>query len=175
MARNGIDIKMTLPSDAELKRLFNAVPLLERNKVFDATLRAGGNEIAKRARQLAPRSSKTGSAKKWSKKMLVDGGTGGTPRSKAEKPLWKTIALVVRKYGTGGVSVVGPKWPEGNKAYFNTSPSGRKQVLWGTRTGRAVVPIRNWIVQAFDETKQLQLSAMKKKLRQKMQEIWERG
>lgn len=175
MAKNRVDVRIDMPSDAELSRMFDAVPLLDRHQVFDKVLRAGARPVVTRAKQLAPRSSKTGSKDKWSKKMLVDGGAGGTPRGKAETPLWKTIALVVRKYMKGGVSVVGPKWPEGNKAYFNTGPSGRRQFLWGRNTGVVVAQIRNWIVQAFEETKPLQLSAMKKKLRQLMQEIWERG
>lgn len=172
---NRVDIKMDIPSDAELKRMFDAVPLLHRHQVFDKTLRAGSRPVVTRAKQLAPRSSATGTTDKWSAKMLVDGGTGGTPRSKGETPLWKTIAQVVRKYTTAGVAVVGPKWPEGNKAYFNTGPNGRRQFFWGTDTGLVVAQIRNWIVQAFDETKAAQLSAMKKKLQQLMREIWERG
>lgn len=173
MARNGIDIRMNLPTDAELSKMFDAVPILERHRVSDRVVRAGGNVIAKRARQLAPQSAKTGSTKKWSKKMFIDGGTGGTARKKGEKPLWKTIKLIVRKgRNAGAISVVGPEWPEGNKAYFNTSPKGRKQVLWGKRTGKVVAQIRNWIVQAFDETKTQQLAAMKKTLMRAMDGVW---
>jgi hypothetical protein len=80
------------------------------------------------------------------------------------------------------LAVIGPRWPKGNKAYFNTSPKGNAGHRWGkagqqyqrTRNGRtetytaiAAKPrsqIRNWIVQAFDETKSQQLAAMKAKL-----------
>lgn len=173
--RNKLDIRIDMPTDAELERMFHAVSVLDRYQVFDKTLRAGSRPVVARARQLAPRSSATGTTDKWSRKMLVDGGTGGAPRSRGETPLWKTIALVIRKYTRAGVSVVGPKWPEGNKAYFNTGPSGRRQFFWGDDTGLVVAQIRNWIVQAFDETRALQLAAMKKKLQQLMREIWERG
>lgn len=172
---NSIDIKLELPTDAELAAMFDAVPVLERYKVGDKVTRAGGAVIVKRARQLAPRSDRTGSVKRWSKKMYEDGGTGGTPRKQNEMPLWKTIAQVVRTYGKGqAFTVVGPKWPEGSKAYFNTGPDGRRKFLWGKDTETTVPAIRNWIVQAFDETKDRQLSAMKAKLKTLMDEIWKR-
>lgn len=170
---NKLDVKINLPSDAELKRMFDAVPILERYGVSDKVVRAGAKPIVDRARKLAPRSASTGSTELWSKKMFVDGGTGGTPRSRNEKPLWKTIKLVVRKYSrAAAISVIGPEWPDGNKVFFNVSNGGRKQVLWGKRTGRTIPAIRNWIVQAFDETKTQQLSLMKAKLRSLMDDIW---
>jgi hypothetical protein len=161
---NKLDVKINLPSDAELKRMFDAVPVLERYSVSDKVVRAGAKHIVNRARQLAPRSTQVDREK----------------RSKSQRasadwnyPLWKTIKLVVRKYArAAGVGVVGPEWPKGNKAYFNTSPRGRQQVLWGKRTGRTIPQIRNWIVQAFDETKQKQLASMKSKLKELMDDIW---
>lgn len=161
---NKLDVKMDLPIDAELKRMFDAVPQLERYRVSDQVVRAGARPIVKRARQLAPRSTAESRAKRSSNQ-----------RQSADwdYPLWKTIKLVVRKYArAAGVGVVGPEWPKGNKAYFNTSPSGRRQVLWGRPTGRVVPPIRNWIVQAFDETRNEQLGLMKAKLKSLMDDIW---
>lgn len=156
-----------LPSDAQLRAMFDAVPILERHQVADKTVRAGAKPVVTRARQLSPRSSKTGSAKKRSKAQQASADWN--------TPLYKTIKQVVRKYSANAFAVVGPKWPEGNKAYFNTSPGGRKQVLWGKPTGKTIAAIRNWIVQAFDETKPQQLSAMKTKLRALMDEVWSRG
>ena len=163
---------MDLPTDAELRQMFDAVPQLKRYSVGDKVVRAGGAVVVKRARQLAPRSSRTGSTQKWGKSMFVDGGTGGTARSRSEKPLWKTIKQVVRKYSANAASIIGPEWPDGNKVYFFSSPKGRREVLWGTRTGRTII-VRNWIVQAFDETRSEQLRVMKTKLQQLMREIWE--
>lgn len=154
---NKLDIKIEMPNDAELNRMFDAVPQLERYRVLDQVVRAGAIPVRKRARQLAPRSTKADRDKR-----------SKNQRSEADwdYPLWKTVKYVVRKYGKRiGIAVVGPEWPGGNKAYFNTSPSGREQVLWGRRTGRTIPQIRNWIVQAFDETKPQQLAAMKAKLR----------
>lgn len=165
--RNGIDIKFKLPTDKELDRMFDAVPFLERYRVGDQVVRAGARPIVQRARQLAPRSTKAMRDKR--------------SKSQQQKANWnirlyRTIAFVVRKYGRGSAtSVIGPKWPDGNKAYFNTSPRGRKQVLWGRVTGVTRPQIRNWIVQAFDETRPQQLAAMRKKLKQLIDQGFTRG
>jgi hypothetical protein len=168
----GIDFDMKgFPTDAEIEKMFNAVPILERYVVQSATVRAGGRIVTKRARQLAPRSSNTGSKDKWSKSMYT-GSESRSARKVSEVPLWKTVKQVVRKGRYSSLAVIGPEWPKGNKAHFNTSPSGRRQVLWGTHTGKIVPQIRNWIVQAFDETRPQQLAAMKRKLKQLMAEVW---
>lgn len=162
---NKLDIRMNLPTDAEINRMFNAVPILDRFQVTDQVVRAGAKPIVQRARQLAPRSTPEARAKRSTKQKAA---------ADWDYPLWKTIKMVVRKYARVSVSVVGPEWPKGNKAYFNTSPGGRKQVLWGRVTGVIVPQIRNWIVQAFDETKPQQREAMRKKLRVLMDQIWKR-
>jgi hypothetical protein len=163
---NRIDLNMDkMPTDAELKRMFDAVPILEQYKVSDKVVRAGSAPIVTRARQLAPRSTPEDRAKRSKKQRAA---------ADWDHPLWKTIKRVVRKYKNArGIAVVGPEWPKGNKAYFNTSPRGRRQVLWGRSTGRTIAQVRNWIVQAFDETKPQQLAAMKAKLKTLMREIWE--
>lgn len=163
MTKIELDLK-GLPSDAELNAMFNAAPKLERFGVADKAARAGGSVVVKRARQLAPRSSKTGSTRKRS----------GSQRELADwdYPLWKTIKQVVRKYSYNASAIVGPEWPKGNKVYFNTGPNGRREVLWGRVTGRTVPQVRNWIVRAFDETRPAQLEAMKKKLRSTLDQVW---
>lgn len=187
---NGIDLRFDLPTDKELDAMFDAVPVLERHRVADQVVRAGARPIITRARQLAPRSSRTGSKKKWSANMYAGTAKSGS-RSASEKPLWKTIKQVVRKgKRAGAISVVGPEWPEGNKAYFNTSPNGNVGRHWGIEgqkypkknggfhtagPAKARPQIRNWIVQAFDETKPQQLDAMKKKLQKLMDKVWKRG
>jgi len=164
MASIDLDTK-NLPTDAELEQMFDAVPILKRHSVSDKTVRAGAKPIVKRARQLAPRSSKTGSAKKRSKNQRKGADW--------ETPLWKTIKMVVRKYSANAAAIVGPEWPAGNKAYFNTSPRGRRKFLWGKDTGETVPQIRNWIVKAYDETRPEQLKAMKDKLTQLMKQVWQ--
>ena len=162
---NKLDIRHNLPTDNELGRMFNAVPILDRHKVADKVLTAGAQPIVKRARQLAPRSSQEDRDKR-SAKQRASGDW--------DYPLWKTIKRVIRKYRTGGYAAVGPEWPKGNKAYFNTSPSGRREYFWGKASGRTRVTVRNWIVQAFDETRSDQLGSMKTKLKAVMDGVWKR-
>jgi hypothetical protein len=163
---NKIDLRLNLPSDSELAAMFDAVPVLERAEVSYHTLRAGVNPLVKRARQLSPRSTK---------EMRDKRSASQRKQADWDYPLWKTIKLVVRRGRRGaGFAVVGPEWPKGNKAYFNTAPKGRRQIFWGVASGATVPQIRNWIVQAFDETKSQQLLAMKVKLKLLMDQIWKR-
>lgn len=167
MAKNALDFQF--PTDAEIKRMFDAVPVLERYGVADKVVRAGSDVVLQRARQLTPRSSPEDRRKRSS-----------TQRQAADwdYPLHRAMARVVRKYRRArGVAVIGPRWPKGNKAYLFTSPSGRKRVFWGhlPRLGglSAIAPqVRNWIVQAFDETRGEQNAVMKATLKRLMDEIW---
>lgn len=155
MAKNSLDIKISLPSDEELRRMFDMVPKLEQYKVGDTAVKAATEAVIKRAQELAPR-DRAGHGKKRSK----------AQRDKANwnVPLWKTIKRVIRKYQRGTVGVIGPEWPQGNKAYFNTSPKGRRVFYWGKDAGKTAAQIRNWIVDAFEQTRPQQLAAMKSKL-----------
>jgi hypothetical protein len=167
MAKNGLDLKFDLPTDAELSAMFDMVPKLERYKVGDKVVRAGAKIVEKAAIELTPRSARTGSAKKRSLKQWRE--------ADYEYPLWKTIKYVVRKYQKHTQGVIGPEWPKGNKAYFNTSPKGRVKVLWGKHTGQIVAQIRNWIVQAFDETRPQQVDAMKTQLEKSLDELFKKN
>jgi hypothetical protein len=156
-------IKLNLPSDADLNKRFDAVPILERHKVGDKVIREGTKPVVKRARELAPR-DRVGNSKKRSKNQKESANW--------TIPLWRTIAQVVRKYDVRTTGVVGPKWPDGNKAYFNTSPAGRRVWYWGKNTGKVAAQIRNWIVDAFEQTRSQQLDAMKQKLKSLMDQVW---
>lgn len=170
----GISFKMDFPTDAELNRMFDAIPKLEKFGVLDKAIRPAAKIVAKRAGQLAP-PEKPRSEKEKNKRSI-------SQRSEANWniPLRSTIGLVVRKYQNRyGMAVIGPKWPQGNKAYFNTSPKGNKGHLWGyagqsypRRDGKVHIAaaakpraqIRDWIVQAFDETRPQQLASIKEEL-----------
>ena len=160
---NKLDLKIEFPSDAELKKMFDAVPRLQRYNVSDKAVNAAARIVARRAKQLAPRQTAQQRKKRSAKQ---------AKEANWNIPLYQTIAVVVRKYAINAAGIVGPKWPDGNKAYFNTGPGGRRQVLWGKHTGVVVPQIRNWIVKAFDETKTQQLEAMKKSLKKSMKELW---
>jgi hypothetical protein len=164
---NEIDLAFDLPSQADIDKMFHVVPKIERYKALDKVVSAGAKVIAKRARELAPRSAQTGSAKKRTAKQWQEADW--------EYPLWKTIKHIVRKYQYHAHGVVGPEWPKGNKAYLNTSPKGRVKVLWGKKTGQIVPQVRNWIVQAFDETRPQQLDAMRKELNKFVEQLFSKN
>lgn len=150
---NGLDFKFKLPTDAELDRMLNMGPKLKQYQVADKAVTAAATVLVERAKALTPRGDLTGNSAKRSQKQRAEADW--------DYPLHKAIKKVTRRYDRASVAVVGPEWPKGNKAYFNTSPKGRVQWFWGRKTGAIVPQIRNWIVQAFDETKPMQLSAMK--------------
>jgi hypothetical protein len=171
---NSLDLKFDLPTDAELDSMFNMVPQLEKYNVQDKVIRAGVAPVVAKARQLAPRSNEK-SRNKRSRKQQAEADWN--------YPLWKSIKYVIRKYQKHGIGVIGPEWPKGNKAYFNTSPKGRKRILWGKlpdpespKPLSSIAPqIRNWIVEAFDTTKAQQLSAMKVKLEELLEQIFKKN
>lgn len=165
-----------MPTDAEIRRMFDAVPILERYKVADQVVRAGSKPIMTRARQIVP--EQIGKRELTSEEQ--DAGFG--------KPLKTTIKQVVRTGSSrnkgGGVAVVGPEHTgpngAGGKAYLlaEHKTNTRRRVLWGKEPvtlSKFAVKIRNFMNQAFDETKSQQLSAMSAKLRKVMEDIWKRG
>lgn len=164
MARkNGLDIKISLPTDRELAKMFDAVPMLQRHDVMGATTTAGAKVVLARAKQLAPRGNDADRKKRSAKQKAA---------ANWNVRLHTTIAQVTRKGNTKAFSLIGPRHPDGNKAYMNAPRSGsRPHVLWGRRVGRIKTAIRNWIVQAFDETREQQLSAMKSAMAKKIDQM----
>ena len=157
-------IELKFPNDAELKRMFDAVPQLEKRRASDRVLRPMAKPIVTRSRQLAPRGNPTDRAKRSQRQAQA---------ADWNYPLHKSITYVVRKYGNAaGLAVIGPSWPKGNKAYFDTSPKGRRVFYWGKDAGKIRPQIRNWIVQAFDETRAEQVAIAKRELKKVMDEIW---
>lgn len=154
-------MKVDFPSDAELDRMFDMVGAMQRYQCADKVVRAMGKVVLARAKQLVPRSKqnpKGDPTKKWSKKYEHRIG---------ELPLWQSLRLIVRKSSKLSYALVGPMWREGNKAYFNMAyrKGSREVYLWGKAAGRSVQAIRNWMLQACDETKPQQIEAAKTELR----------
>jgi hypothetical protein len=160
----GLRIKMDLPTDKELAEMFDAVSLLKRHEVMSATTKAGGRIVVDRAKQAAPRGTDADRRKRSKKQKAA---------ANWNIRLHTTIAMVTRGGNRRSFSIVGPRHPIGNKAYFNSPKSGsRRHVLWGNRTlVRQRKADRNWIVQAFDESRSQQLSAMKTELTKKVNEM----
>lgn len=134
-----VTIKIT--ETAELDSLLAQHEMLLRGKALTKALRAGGNEVAKRARQLCPRSLQTGTWDAWSKKTEAERA--------GVKPLADTIGVVVRDYGPRFVMLVGPQYPAG--ALGHLVEYGHAEVLWGQPTGRRVPP-KPFLRPAADET-----------------------
>lgn len=154
--------KLNFPTDAEINAMFGTVGTLDKYKVGDKVLTAGSSVILKRAKKLAPRGNQRDRDKRAKKQK---------DKANWNTPLWKTIKRVIRKSETGGYAIVGPEWPTGNKAYFDTSPKGRRVFYWGKDAGKTRMMVRNWIVQAADETRGQQLDAMKSKLQEVMGDV----
>jgi len=125
---------------------------------MDKALRAAGKVVVKRARELCPRSSRTGTREGWSNK------TAGS-RTGA-KPLAETIGVVVRKYDTTSVAVVGPQYPAG--ALGHLVEYGHKLIVYGHPTGRRVPP-KPFLRPAADETKDEQEAAMLRVLKAELE------
>jgi hypothetical protein len=143
--------------------MFDAVPQLKRHAVMKASTTAAAKVIVDRAKQLAPRGTKA-DADKRSKKQRSEANWNVKLRT--------TIAQVTRTYDKASFSVVGPKSPHGNKAYMNQPRKrSRPHKLWGKDVGRTYKAARSWIISAFDETQNQQLSAMKAALTKKVDEM----
>lgn len=139
--------------------------LLATGGPLDRAVAKGGTVVAKRARQLAPDSRKTGTRDKQSKKA----------RETWDTRLRTTIKTKNIKYDTASISIVGPKAPEGNAAHF-MQEKPRRLVLWGKSTLIKMYRIaRDWIAQAFDETKSEQQSAMEASLRADLDKVMRGG
>jgi len=157
-----ISIKTNFATNNEIAQMFGTIETFRQYQVGDRIVTAGSSVILKRAKELAPRDIK-GHGKKRSK----------AQKDKAEwtKPLWKTVSRKIVRADRGAYAIIGPSWPAGNKAYFNTSPSGRRVFYWGKDANITKVAIRNWIVQAADETQSEQQSAMKAKIQEAIDEV----
>jgi hypothetical protein len=159
---NALTIKSNFPNDKELANLFGLVPMLQRQQVAQQAVREGAKPVVKRAKELAPR-SKPEDTRKRSKKQKASADWN--------KKLHASVGSVTRGSGVYSFAIIGPRYPVGNKAYFNAPRSGaRRIVAWGRDTGRSKRATRNWVVQAFDETRSQQLSAMKSKIRERISE-----
>lgn len=160
----GLRMRMNLPNDREIAAMFDAVPLLKKHEVMSATTKAGAKVIVSKAKQIAPRGTQADRDKR-SKKQRASANWNIR--------LHTTVAMVTRGRYTRSFSIVGPRHPDGNKAYLNSPKSGsRRHVLWGNRTRvRQKKATRNWMMQAFDESRSQQLSAMKSALTKKVDEM----
>lgn len=160
--RKNFEVTVNLQGEQEVLALLEQLPksVLFDGGPLDKAVQSAMNVIAKQSRKIAPDSKKTGSRDKQSK---------GT-KAKWPAKLRTTIRTKVIKLPFGRWGVVGPKNPQGNAAHF-MQEKPRKHVLWGKATLIKKYRIeRNWITQAFDETKAEQSTAMETSLRDTIDE-----
>lgn len=164
MSKNSIDIKINnWPTDQALEQLVASPMLLDSKQGLFEAVAAAADVVVKRARELTPRSKKSDTDRRSAKQKAA---------ANWDYPLWKSIDRVNREYRRGRtIAVVGPRWPEGNKVYVFTSSNGRRVFYWGKNANKTKAAVRNWIVQAFDETRDEQLAAMKGKLQQAIDKV----
>jgi hypothetical protein len=156
--RSATKISIDIRGEESIVALLERLPKLvvSEGGALDRAATKAPNIVARRQRQLAPDSKKTGSRDKQSKKT----------KAAWNVKLRTTIRTKIIRYPNGVWAVVGPKSPEGNTAHF-MQEKPRRNVLWGKVTQIKQIRLeRNWNVQAFEETKSEQLSAMEASLKQ---------
>lgn len=162
-------MKVDFPTDAELDRMFDMVGAMHRYGAADKVVRAMGKIVLTRAKaivQSTANSALTGSRDKWSLEMKA--AYSHIPH------LYDALRLVMRKTSKLAYAIVGPMWREGNAAYYNLAykKGTREVVYWGKPQGRSVQAIRNWMLQACDETKPQQVEAAKTELRRFLKDTY---
>ena len=175
-------VKLSVSGDAELRAILDKMPKLvvASGGPIDNAVTKGGQVVARRARQLAPDSRSRRRKSKATGLTETDYRGSRQKQSKSARAIWSAklknvIRSVTRRYPATAVSVIGPKSPEGNMAHF-MQEKGRRMVLWGKATMIGLYRIaRNWITQAFDETKSAQHTAMLSSLRKDMDRVMRGG
>jgi hypothetical protein len=149
-------IKVSVKNDiARINQVLNQIPQQMQFSAHDKALPAAGRVVAQRAKELAPRSSQN--------------ERGGRNKMSAKaKAIWsaepladmiEVKAVKARKQFDPFV-LVGPKFPEGNKANFvhPMKANNKEQVNWGKRVGNKNKD-NDFLKRASDETVGQQIRA----------------
>jgi hypothetical protein len=121
-----LEIAQDIDMDAMLSKLAGEMKL----KGIESGLKHVGQMVIAEAQQRVPRSSQTGTKKKWSRSYRE--------RYKKSTPLHTQFVLKPKEYRGGKVLavVVRVKYPQG--AHGHLVEFGHRSVLWGRRTGGMV-------------------------------------
>jgi hypothetical protein len=143
-----IKMEFQLPKK-EVNDLLRQLPNLARSAAYDKGIPAAARVVRNRLKEITPRSSSSGSTKKWSKKTQAERA--------GELPLYKTVAIKMLRPKRGRVTaLVGYGWPRGNKGHYTIPMKSqfRRVVLWGNDTGQKRRKGDDILKRAFDESKQ---------------------
>lgn len=149
----GNSVSVRTEETGDMERLLSDIDVTLRRKAARDAVRAAGNVVAKRARQLCQRSARTGTRKHWS--------NNTESQRQGVKPLADTIGVVVRDYGDVFVAIVGPQYPAG--ALGHLVEFGHAWVAWGQVTSEEIKP-SPFMRPAADETTSEQVAALTNKL-----------
>jgi HK97 gp10 family phage protein len=151
---------VTITESADMTAMLEQMSVLVQRTAAKKAVRAAGQVVARRARQLCRRSEQTGTRKHWSRRTAA--------QRAGVKALADTIGVVVREYEHAFVAVVGPQLPGGELGHL--VEYGHAEVLWGRATGRRVAP-RPFLRPAADETQAEQHAAMVSSLRASLESV----
>jgi hypothetical protein len=127
-------IKVTVDQDIKrINRVLGQIPQQMQFSAFDKALPAAGRAVAKRAAELAPRSSQN--SKGGREKMSAKARAIWSAQPIADMMVVKPVKG--RKAGEDPYTLVGPRFPEGNKANFvhPMKSNEKQQVNWGNPAG----------------------------------------
>lgn len=136
----GVEIKQDIDMDAMLSRLAGEMKL----QGIERGLKHVAEMIIAEAQQRVPRSSQTGTKKKWSKSYRQ--------RYRKSTPLHTQFIFKPKSYKAGKVLavVVKVKYPQG--AHGHLVEFGHRSVLWGRRTG-AMVAGKRFMLPAIEASR----------------------
>ena len=158
-----VDVELDEASIAKMQKAW----MMLNTKITDDCAKALAGPIVARAKQLAPSSRKTGTRKKWGKRVTKY----FNPTTWAQDDSGKHMASKVQKTARGAWVIVGGKSPRANKLNFNSNhEKGRKMMLWGKDSGKVYKAPTNFMKRAFDETRSAQLTSFNSALDKALKE-----
>lgn len=136
----GLEIEQDIDMDAMLSRLTGEMKL----KGIETGLKHVGQMVIAEAQKRVPRSSETGTKKKWSRSYRQ--------RYRKSTPLHTQFIIKEGKYKNGKILsvVVKVRYPQG--AHGHLVEFGHRSVLWGRRTG-GMVQGKRFMLPAIEATK----------------------
>jgi len=157
---------ISLTGDAALGKFFDQLTDKLQRKYLRQAMTRGGTVIKSAIRPLVPRSHKTGTYKKWSRKVVAQrsGKVDALRKSLYARPSskWRSSAAQARK-GIIGIAV-GHAWPEG--AHDHLVEFGAKRRQWWGRPARKADQPRHYFKRGWDNAKSKVNREIQNKVRQ---------